>query len=352
MLYNHKKERGVLFMKQLFGTRSDGQQAYLYTITGGGLKAVISDHGATLVKLLVPAKDGTFADVVLGFDSPDAYTESGTFFGATVGRNANRIENAKFSLNGLTYQLDPNDNGKNNLHSGFDPYKNRLWQVVSHTADRIQLRLDSPDGDQGFPGNAQILVTYALEADATLSITYDAVCDQDTVFNLTNHSYFNLAGHDKPELAMEQLLSINAEFFTPDDALSIPTGELRPVAGTPMDFRSPKPVGRDLGAAYDALELQGGYDHNFVVAGSPCATVRDPHSGRVMSVYTDCPGIQIYSGNFLEGESGKDGVAYTYRGGIALETQYFPDSVNKPHWQQPFTKAGEPYHSQTRYSFK
>ncbi len=338
-------------MKKPFGIRADGQQTYLYTITGGGLTAEVSDHGATLVKLFVPDPKGNIADVVLGFDSPDEYTSSGTFFGATVGRNANRVGRAQFPLNGRICKLDANDNDVNNLHSGFDPYKNRLWQVISHEENAIRLRLDSPDGDQGFPGNAVIVVTYTLTADSSLSIIYDAVCDQDTVFNLTNHSYFNLAGHDKPEKAMDQLLCLPARHFTPDDALSIPTGELRSVEGTPMDFRVPKPIGRDLGVKYDALELQGGYDHNWEVFTDPCAIVTDPESGRTMAVSTDCCGIQFYCGNFLEGEIGKDGVSYVYRGGIALETQFYPDSVNHPEWKQPFVKANTPYHSETKYKF-
>lgn len=338
-------------MKKLFGVRSDGQNAYLYTISRGGLTAEISDHGATLVKLFVPDSKGELADVVLGFDSPDAYTASTTYFGATIGRNSNRVGNARFTLGGKDYTLEANDNEKNNLHSGFDPYKNRLWQVVKHTDDSICLRLDSPDGDQGFPGNAVIYVTYTLDDNAGLVITYDGVCDKDTVFNMTNHSYFNLAGHDKPELAMTQTLSMPARFFNPDDELSIPTGELRSVEGTPMDFRVPKPIGRDLLEDYDALKLQGGYDHNFEAFGIPCATLHDPASGRTMTVTTDCPGVQFYCGNFLQGETGKGGVSYTYRGGVALETQFYPDSVNHPEWPQPFVKAGQRYHSVTTYRF-
>ena len=338
-------------MKKLFGVRSDGQNAYLYTISRGGLTAEISDHGATLVKLFVPDSKGELADVVLGFDSPDAYTASTTYFGATIGRNSNRVGNARFTLGGKDYTLEANDNEKNNLHSGFDPYKNRLWQVVKHTDDSICLRLDSPDGDQGFPGNAVIYVTYTLDDNAGLVITYDGVCDKDTVFNMTNHSYFNLAGHDKPELAMTQTLSMPARFFNPDDELSIPTGELRSVEGTPMDFRVPKPIGRDLLEDYDALKLQGGYDHNFEAFGIPCATLHDPASGRTMTVTTDCPGVQFYCGNFLQGEIGKGGVSYTYRGGVALETQFYPDSVNHPEWPQPFVKAGQRYHSVTTYRF-
>lgn len=338
-------------MKRSFGFRADGKEAFLYTITGGGLRAELSDHGATLVKLFVPDKKGNLADVVLGFDSPDEYTASGTFFGATVGRCANRIGGAKFTLNGKEYKVDPNDNEVNSLHGGFDPYKNRLWKVLEHTENAIRFYLQSPDGDQGMPGNAEICVTYSLEAEGTLRIAYDAICDKDTVFNLTNHSYFNLAGHDHPEKAMDQVMSMPARYFTPDDALSIPTGEVRSVEGTPMDFRTPKAIGRDLAVPYDALELQGGYDHNWEVFCNPCATVSDPESGRFMSVHTDCPGLQFYCGNFLEGETGKDGVSYCYRGGIALETQFYPDAINKPHWAQPVTKAGERYHTVTEYKF-
>ena len=237
-------------MKKTFGAMPNGETAYLYTITNGVLTAEISDCGATLVRLFVPDREGNLADVVLGFDTPCDYIASGTFFGATVGRNSNRIGGAAFSLNGKVYPLDPNDNEKNNLHSGFDPFKNRLWQVVWYEKDSICLSLDSPDGDQGFPGNAQIRVTYTLDHNNCLCIAYDAICDKDTVFNMTNHSYFNLAGHDRPEEAMKQVFSAPARFFVVTDPLAIPTGELREVAGAPMDFRLPKPLGQDIDEAY------------------------------------------------------------------------------------------------------
>ena len=200
------------------------------------------------------------------------------------------------------------------------------------------------------PGNAQISVTYRIDGDNGLHIVYDGVCDQDTVFNLTNHSYFNLAGHQHTDKAMDQVLSLPARHFCPDDAESIPTGEKRDVSGTPMDFRAPKAIGQDIGIDYDALNLQGGYDHNFEVFCNPCATLADPASGRSMSVYTDCPGIQFYSGNFLDDE-GKDGIHYGKRSGIALETQFYPDALHHPDWAQPVTKAGQRYHSETCYRF-
>ena len=338
-------------MRKPFGVLPDGQQATLYTISRGNMTARITDYGATLVSLIVPDPKGNLADVVLGFDDCNGYRTGDGYLGATVGRNANRVGGAAFSLNGKQVQLERNDNG-NNLHSGSDCYAFRLWKLEKQEESSIVFSLYSPNGDQGFPGNAQIFVRYSLEPGGVLRIVYDAVSDLDTVFNLTNHTYFNLAGHDKPELAMNQVLSMPARFFNADDAENIPTGELRSVEGTPMDFREPKPIGRDIDADYDALRLQFGYDHNFEVFTDPCAILSDPVSGRTMAVSTDCPGVQFYSGNFLPGDVGKDGVVYSRRGGIALETQYYPDSVNHPEWPQPFVKAGVPYHSETKYIFK
>lgn len=328
---------------ELFGRLKTGEEAHLFTICDGRLQAVISDLGATAVKLFV---DGV--DVVLGFDDPNDYVKSGTFLGSVVGRNCNRTANATVCINGIEYAMDQNDNGLNNLHSGFAFYKNRVWNVTETAKNRLKLTLFSPDGDQGFPGNATISVTYALENDA-LVIDYDGVCDQDTVFNLTNHSYFNLAGHDHPEKAMDQILTIHAGYFTPADDMSIPTGEIRAVANTPMDFRSPKKIGADICSDYDALNLQGGYDHNYILTGEHCATLQ--YGNMKMDVLTDRPGVQFYSGNFLKGESGKNGVSYCHRGGICLETQFWPDATHHPLWPQPITKAGECYHSQTTYQF-
>ena len=338
-------------MKKSFGMLPSGKAASLYTITGGGLTACITDFGATLVSLFVPDRDGKLSDVVLGYDSAAEYLEKPGYLGSTVGRNANRIAGSKFVLNGKTVALVPNE-GENSLHSGVDSYCFRLWKLQDHTENTVSFLLDSPNGDQGFPGNATIRVEYALLPQGQLQITYDAVSDEDTVFNLTNHSYFNLAGHENPQLAMGMELSMPARHFAFADAESIPTGEERDVAGSPMDFREPKPIGRDIEEDYDALHLQHGYDHNFEVYCNPAATLHDPVSGRTMLVVTDCPGIQFYSGNFLEGQTGKGGVKYTYRGGIALETQFYPNSVNNPAWKQPFVKAGERYHSCTKYIFR
>ena len=337
-------------MKEFFGTLPDGRAASLYTISRGGLTAAVTDYGAALVRLLVPDASGILADVVLGYDDANGYrTANGAALGATVGRNANRLKDSSFCLNGTEWNLTPNE-GPNNLHSGPDFYFQRLWQCVHHDEDTVTLELFSPHGDQGFPGNATIRVTYSLDDAGGLHIVYDGICDRDTVFNLTNHSYFNLAGHDKTGTAMEQILSIPGRFFCPDDDKNIPTGELRPVENTPMDFRSPKAIGRDIGMDYEPLKLQGGYDHNWEVFCNPCATLSDPVSGRTMAVYTDCPGIQFYAGNFLD-EQGKNGIHYGKRTGVALETQFYPDALHHPEWPQPTTKAGEVYHSETIYRF-
>ena len=337
-------------MKKSFGVLPTGEQASLYTISCGMLTATITDYGAPLVSLYVPDKNGNVADVVLGYDDANGYRTGGCFFGATVGRSANRIGGAAFELNGKEVKLQDNENG-NNLHSGFDFYHLRMWQVVNHYPEAITLRLQSPDGDQGYPGNATIDVTYELDEMGGLHIIYDAVCDQDTVFNLTNHSYFNLAGHDQLDKCMDQILTMPARFFNADDAQNIPTGELRDVEGTPFDFRQPKPIGRDINEDYDQLHLQGGFDHNFEVYCNPCAVLESPDKGRTMVVYTDCPGVQFYAGNYIIDEAGKGGVHYTKRTGICLETQFYPDSVHHPDWPQPVTKAELPYHSETIYCF-
>lgn len=337
-------------MKKAFGTLATGEQAFLYTISCGKLTATVTDFGAHLVSLFVPDSKGNPEDVVLGFDDAESYrTGNSGYLGAIVGRNANRVAGASFLLNDTRVRLDANE-GRNSLHSGPNGFHLRMWSVVRHTENAITLQLVSPKGDQGFPGNAVIRVTYSLKADRSLHIAYDAVADQDTVFNLTNHSYFNLAGHQNTDAAIHQELIIPGRWFNPDDAANIPTGELRKVVGTPFDFREGKPISRDIGEDYECLKLQGGYDHNFEVFCNPCAILRDPASGRSMAVHTDCPGIQFYAGNFLN-ETGKGGVQYGKRTGIALETQFYPDSVNHPEWPRPFTKAGSHYKSETVYKF-
>lgn len=335
-------------MKEHFGTLPNGKNATLYWISNGSMRAQITDLGATLVRLLVPSKRGLHTDVVLGCSSVDDYIRHDSRLGATIGRNANRVRNACFSLGNADVKLEIND-GNNNVHSGPNYYDIRIWDVTEYTENSITFSLLSPDGDQGFPGNAQVSVKYVLENTA-LKIIYDGVCDKDTVFNMTNHSYFNLAGHENTTQALKQTLMMPSELFTVADNESIPTGELRNVSGTPMDFRVAKPVGKEIDEPYEPLILQRGYDHNYLVSKQPCAVLSSQDSGITMQVFTDCPGIQVYSGNYLN-ELGKDGVFYGKRSGIALETQFFPDSVNHSEWKQPFVPAHSPYHSETVYQF-
>ena len=337
-------------MKEYFGSMPDGSPISLYTFSVGKLTVSITDLGATLVRILVPDAAGKAEDMILGYDRGEDYLkDSANCFGATVGRSANRIGGASFELGGIEYSLAKNDN-ENNLHSGPDHWFHRLWQVEEVTDRSIRFSLFSPDGDQGFPGNARVQVTYRLEEPGSIRISYDAVSDRDTLFNLTNHCYFNLAGCDHPEKAMLQTLCMPARFFLPDDPFNIPTGEIRPVDGTPMDFRAPKPLNRDLDADYEPLKLQHGYDHNFDVWCNPCAVLQDPESGRTLRISTDCPGIQLYTGNFVDAV-GKNGCRYFHRSGVALETQFYPDAIHHPHWPQPVTRAGEHYHSDTLLEF-
>lgn len=329
-----------------FGQLSDGRQAHLYHIRCGNLEAAITDFGATLVSLLVPDRQGICADVVLGFDNAADYAASSAFLGATVGRNANRIAGASFALKGKSYHLEQNNNG-NNLHSGSNSYAFRMWNVAEYTESSVRMTLESPDGDQGFPGNACIQVTYTLEHPGTLRITYEGICDADTVFNMTNHSYFNLAGHEHPEQAMTQVLWLDANAFVPVDVHAIPTGQLQQVDASPMDFRQPKSLARDLDTNYNQLTLVEGYDHCYAASR---ARLTDPISGRTMSVVTDCPGIQVYTANDLYA-IGKAGVAYHNRSAVCLETQYYPDALHHSQWPQPVVKAGEKYFSETKYVF-
>ncbi len=337
-------------MKKYFGTLKTGEQVYLYTIQSGKLEVQITDLGASIVRLYAPDPQGNVEDVVLGYDDPNDYVTLEGLMGAVVGRNANRIKNASFIMNNRTYTLPVNER-YHSLHSGPDFYACRIWSVESHLKNKLVLSLTSGHGDQGFPGQAQIRVTYALKPGGELSITYDAISDRDTVFNLTNHTFFNLSGHKNTSLAMQQELSMPARVFATADEQSIPTGNLCPVAGTAMDFRTPKPIGRDIEEPYDQLLNQLGYDHSFEVFTAPCAILRDPFSGRTMAVETDCPAVHLYSGNYLD-NPGKDGVRYHKRSGICLETQFYPNAVNNPQWKQPFFKAGQPYHSVTKYIFK
>ena len=342
--------------KQGFGTTKDGKEALLYTLSNkNGMEISVTDYGAHLVSVLVPDKDGKKRDVVLGFDSVTGYETDGSHFGATIGRNGNRIAGAAFELHGKTYQLAKNENN-NNLHSGPDGYDYRLWNVEEADDSAVTFVLMSPDGDQGFPGNFEVSVTYTLTDENAVEIHYEGSCDQDTVVNMTNHSYFNLAGHDAGSIE-NQTLVLKAEQFSPViDSASIPTGEHAPVQGTPMDFTEMKPIGRDIQEDYQALKYGNGYDHNWALnhpAGelSLSAKAEDEKTGRTMEVYTDLPGVQFYTANSLKTEHGKNHAVYTPRCGYCFETQYFPDAINKPEFASPVVKAGEEYKTTTIYKF-
>ena len=338
-----------------FGTNKKGEAAVLYTFrNSSGMVMEVTDFGATLCNLLVPDGKGNLIDVVLGYDDPVAYEgPSGTFLGATVGRNANRIAGGKFTLNGKDYVLDIN-NGHNNLHSGLDFQSFRIWQVKEVSENSITFFLHSPDGDQGYPGALDISVTYTLTEDNAVRIDYYGVPQADTIINYTNHSYFNLNGHDSGSI-LKHTVWMDADTFTRADEESIPTGELTSVEGTPMDFRVKKEVGRDIDEPYEALIFGCGYDHNWCLNnGGTLAKVAEltaDITGMTMEVYTDLPGVQIYTANFIDNEPGKKGAVYQRRQGICFETQYYPDSIHHPHFPSPICKAGQAYKTTTIYKF-
>lgn len=341
-------------MTRNFGCTKEGNQASLYVIRNeNGMEAAVTDLGATLVSLKVKNKEGSMTDVVLGYENAAGYEAGTCFFGTIVGRNANRIGGAQFELNGKTYHLTGNDNG-NNLHSGMDFYNIRIWETEEVTETSVRFKLHSPDGDQGYPGALDMKVTYTLDEENGLTIHYEAVPDQDTVINMTNHSYFNLNGH-KSGSVLHHRMQLLSDAFTPADAQSIPTGEVCSVDGTPMDFRSTKELGAEIDAAYEPLILGNGYDHNWVLKNEgrfdKVAEVTGDESGIVMEVWTDRPGVQVYTANFLENEAGRNGAVYQKRDAVCLETQNYPDAVHQKNFPEAICKKGETYDTKTAYRF-
>ena len=345
--------------KDLFGTMSDGTQVERYILTNrNGVSASFITLGAVWVSMVVPDRKGKMEDVILGYDSVKYYETNPPHLGAPIGRNANRIGGASVTIGGVEYPLAAN-NGPNNLHSGPDYYHNRLWKgrgFEEQGKSGVEFSLESPHMDQGYPGNARIQVSYTLDDENALKIEYRMISDQDTVANFTNHCYFNLAGHKEPDI-LKQMVWINASHYTPADENSIPTGEIAPVEGTPMDFREMKPIGRDMEAPFKPLARGNGYDHNWVLDHDPgelalAAKALDPGSGRLMEVYTDLPGMQFYTGNFLSSQlPGKEGADYGRRHAYCFETQYYPDAVHKENFPSPMLKAGDEYHTVTVYKF-
>jgi aldose 1-epimerase len=349
-------EAKAKMQKQSFGKTEDGQPVDLYILTNkNGMEAAITNYGGTVVSLKVADRKGKFEDVVLGYDNLDGYAAGKAYIGATVGRYANRIAHATFTLDGTAYTLAKND-GDNHLHGGFNK---RVWtakDVSSSAGQALELTYLSKDGEEGFPGTLPVKVVYTLTDQNELKIDYSATSDKDTVLNLTNHAYFNLAGQGNGDILQQQIM-IRADRFTPIDATSIPTGELRSVRGTPFDFTNSTAIGARIDQDDQQLKLGRGYDHNWVLNnGTPgslflAAQAYDPHSGRVLDVLTTEPGIQLYTGNFLDGIHGKDGKVYNRRYAFCLETQHFPDSPNHPSFPTTELKPGQHFQSTTVYKF-
>ncbi len=345
--------------KDSFGITKDGTPVDLFTLTNAnGLTAKITNYGGTLVSLIVPDKDGKMDDVVLGFDTVAEYEEKSPYFGCITGRYANRIAGGTFTLDDVTYDQLAVNNGPNALHGGLVGFDKKVWDAEV-VADSLKLHTVSPDGEEGYSGTLDVMVTYTLTDDNALKIDYEAMTDKPTVVNLTNHSYFNLAGHDAgTEVMLAHEMMINADAFTPvADENAIPTGEIRPVVGTPMDFTSPVPIGDRIDADCEQIQFGVGYDHNWVLKKtedgelSLAARTTDPKSGRIMETWTTEPGVQFYTANWLDGFDGKNGSTCPKRCAFCLETQHYPDSPNKPQFPTTELRPGEEYHSTTIYKF-
>ncbi|MCR5789941.1 MAG: galactose mutarotase [Lachnospiraceae bacterium] len=343
-------------VKSDFGKTKDGKAVSLYTIDNGTVKVSVTDFGANVVSLIVPDDQGVSKDIVHGFDTVEGYFENPCFFGACIGRSANRIGGAKFTIDGTEYALKINDN-ENNLHTDFDNgFHKKLWDGKAFDAEnKVSFSLHSPDMENGFPGNMDITVSYSLTAENGLRIDYEALSDKKTLFNMTNHSYFNLAGQDaSPDQVYDTMLTINASHYTPVVAGAIPTGELAPVKGTPFDFTKAKRIGDEIDADEEQLKLVDGYDHNFVVDGydgSLREIAKASCGGRTMTVLSDLPGVQFYAGNNIAPVTGKGGIKYEKRSAFCLETQFFPNSINQDGFEKPVIEANKPCHTTTIYQF-
>ncbi|WP_353130805.1 aldose epimerase family protein [Parapedobacter pyrenivorans] len=334
----------------------DGDSVKLYTLTNGTAVAAISNYGARVISLHVPDKNGNLVDVVLGYKDLAAYRQSGEgFYGAIVGRYGNRIAKGQFELEGQQYQLELND-GPNTLHGGTNGFFGKVWEVQHVTDSSLALQYVSPDGDAGYPGKLEATVTYTLTSDNGLDIAYRATTDKATVVNLTNHAYFNLSGEGDSTI-LDHLLTIRADGYTPVDETLIPTGEIAQVENTPFDFRQPTAIGARIDTADAQLLLGKGYDHNFVLkkdAGLQLvATVESPKTGIVMDILTEEPGLQFYSGNFMDNvQHAKGGKTYNYRSAFCLETQHFPDAPNQPEFPSTVLDPGSEYKTRTVYRFR
>lgn len=341
--------------RQPFGTTSRGEAVSVYTLQNAhGMEVRVIDYGGIILSLRVPDRNGRFDDVVLGYDALADYERSSPYFGAIIGRYGNRIARGRFTLDGKTYTLATN-NAPNHLHGGVRAFDKVVWDAARFERGDslgVVFRYTSPDGEEGYPGTLQATVTYTLTDRNELIFDYLATTDRATPVNLTQHSYFNLAGDGKGDI-LGHVVTVNADRFTPVDSTLIPTGEIRSVAGTPFDFRTPTAIGARIAQDDEQLRYGRGYDHNFVLTpDGPAVRVVEPTSGRVMEIATTEPGLQFYSGNFLDGTlRGKRDVAYGHRSGFCMETQHYPDSPNKPAFPSTILQPGERYQSQTTYRF-
>lgn len=341
---------------EAFGSIQSGKKATLYILENKNHTVVkVTDFGATLVSVLFADKDGVMKDMVLGYDDAASYEKGTSCFGATIGRNGNRIKDARFTIDGKEWVIEANENN-NSLHSGKNGFNHLMWEMKESGDNYVTFYHYSPQEEQGFPGNMHVTVTYTLDDEDTVHIIYNAKADADTVMNFTNHSYFNLAGHDSGVM-LDQKLQLFADAYTPDeDSHSIPTGEIAPVAGTPMDFTTMKPIGQDINADFEQLHFTGGYDHNYVLSDKPgtmrqMAKAECDASGIAMDAYTECCGVQLYAGNFIGTQTGKGGVTYGDRHGFCLESQFYPNAVNEKNFPSPVVPANTEYHSETKYHF-
>ncbi len=338
-----------------FGVMPDGTAVELYVLTAGALSCDVITFGGSLQSLRVPDRTGRPVDVLLGFDTLEPYRTHGKSLGALVGRYANRIGGARFTLDGQTCQLAANNNGVNHLHGGLVGFNQRVWTVEEAAEDRLTLSLFSPDGEEGYPGDLTVRVTYALTEEG-LTIRYRAECGRSTVCNLTNHAYFNLSGHESGPV-LDQVIQLLADFYTPTDPLSIPTGEIAPVEGTPMDLRTPAPIGARIGEDFPQLLQAGGYDHNWIPNGRPgtlrpIARAFSETTGISMEVLSTLPGVQFYTGNYLDGcPAGKGGAPYANRWGFCLETQFYPDSPNHENFPSCVLRPGEVFDHTAAFRF-
>ncbi|MDD6209146.1 MAG: galactose mutarotase [Bacteroidales bacterium] len=342
--------------KEHFEKKIDGIQNTLYVLrNSAGVEVCVMNYGAKIVSIMVPDKQNNFTDVVLGYDNIDEYLTGETTFGATCGRYSNRIANGKFKIGDQTYTLAIN-NGPNHLHGGLKGFSRVMWNTVKYSDNSVTFSYLSKDGEEGYPGNLSVEVTYTLSNDNRLEIHYEATTDKATVFNPTNHSYFNLSGAGDPSI-YDHLLTIHADTYLPTDATSIPIGAPATVENTPMDFRTPTTVGLRIDNDFDQLKIGSGYDHNYILNNGKgdltlAAVCESPKTGIIMETYTTQPGIQLYTGNFLSNMTGRSGKNYPRRSALCLETQHYPDSPNHSDYPTTLLKPGEKFESKTVYKFR